>query len=78
MHFVYIIYSEKLNRFYVGSTSDLGSRVSDHNKGKSVYTAKGRPWILIKFYDGLSHSDALKLEKKIKGRGAKRYLQEND
>jgi putative endonuclease len=34
---------------YIGSTSDLRSRLSDHNSGKSHYTKKFMPWKLL-FY----------------------------
>ncbi|MEO7989409.1 MAG: GIY-YIG nuclease family protein [Chryseolinea sp.] len=74
MYHVYIIYSESLQLYYVGSTSNLASRLYDHNHHKSKFTSKGMPWILIKSFDRDSNSDALRLEKKIKSRGAKRYL----
>jgi len=39
---------------YVGLTSDLNKRLSDHNTGKSPHTSKHRPWkiaIAIRFAD---------------------------
>ena len=30
MFYVYVLYSEKLNRFYLGSTKDLKRRVLQH------------------------------------------------
>ncbi|MEQ9404165.1 MAG: GIY-YIG nuclease family protein, partial [Cyclobacteriaceae bacterium] len=35
MFFTYIIFSEKLNKFYVGSTQDLTIRLDDHNNSRS-------------------------------------------
>ena len=32
-YFVYIIYSEKLNKFYVGTTDDIENRLLKHNNG---------------------------------------------
>lgn len=47
MHYVYILVSaNEPVRYYVGSTSDLKKRLSEHNRGKSTHTAKHRPWKL--------------------------------
>ena len=44
---VYILYSPKLNRFYVGYTSNIDRRIGEHNTGKSTYTSSGIPWSLL-------------------------------
>jgi putative endonuclease len=44
---VYILFSEKLNKYYVGSTSDINRRIIEHNKGKAKYTKTGIPWIIV-------------------------------
>jgi hypothetical protein len=36
MYFVYIIYSAKRDRFYVGYTSDINSRLIKHNSGAGL------------------------------------------
>ena len=65
-HFVYILFSGQLNRYYVGQTNDLKSRIDRHNHGYEKYTSKGIPWELV-FYERVeSRSDAMKIEKKIK------------
>ncbi len=46
-YWVYILWSNKLDRHYVGSTSDIQRRLKEHNVGKSTYTKKGVPWKLI-------------------------------
>jgi len=33
LHYVYIIYSESFDRFYVGETGDVGGRIMQHNTG---------------------------------------------
>ena len=43
---LYILYSEKLNRFYVGSTDDFIRRFEEHQRGQTRSTASGRPWKL--------------------------------
>ena len=45
-----------------------------HNEGYVKSTKKGSPWTLIHSIKVHSRSEALLLERKIKKRGAKRYL----
>ncbi len=74
---VYILFSERLGRYYVGQTSNFSKRLETHNKGGKTYTSKGIPWVLVKKYSCSSRSEAMQLEKKIKKRGIKRYLVDN-
>ena len=46
MAFVYIIYSEKIAKYYVGACTDLTRRLYEHNIGHSKFTKTGVPWIL--------------------------------
>jgi len=54
----------------------LDVRIVQHNSGISTFTSKGIPWELINFFEVNSINDARILEKEIKGRGAKRFLQD--
>jgi putative endonuclease len=74
MHFVYILYSDKLARYYVGSTQSIEQRIKSHNKGRSKYTKKGIPWVLVMSFPCESATAAVQLEFKIKKRGIKRFL----
>ncbi len=74
---VYILYSQKYLRYYVGQTADIEKRYKRHNNGFVPSTKSGVPWDLIKTIDVLNRSEALKLEKKIKKRGIKRFLEDN-
>jgi putative endonuclease len=47
LYSTYIIYSEKLNRFYCGHTSDITERLVHHNSGISEFTSKASDWILM-------------------------------
>ncbi len=73
---VYILYSEILSKFYIGQTADLEERIRRHNNGLAGFTKKGIPWDLIWSLEVESRTEALKLERKIKKRGAKRFLQD--
>lgn len=76
-YFVYILWSEKLNKFYVGSTQDIVNRLKEHNNGEGSFTSKGIPWILKWSLEVASRSEAVNLENKIKKRGIKRFLENN-
>jgi putative endonuclease len=71
MFVVYILYSEKFQKDYVGMSSDLIDRFHSHNSlATKGYTVKFRPWMVIyvEFFE--TKSAALKREKYFKsGRG---------
>ncbi len=77
MFYVYILYSARLNSYYAGSTNDLTDRIHRHNTGQSKYTRKGVPWELVYVETLPSRSLAVQLERKIKKRGIKRFLDEH-
>ena len=73
---VYILYSRSLNKYYVGQSSNIEDRLKRRNSGRSKYTKSGIPWELIWSKELDSRSEAMSLERKIKSRGAKRYLED--
>ena len=77
MFYVYIIYSDLTEKFYVGQTNDLQNRFERHNQGFVNSTRKGCPWKLIRFFECASRSESMLLESKIKKRGIKRFLADN-
>ena len=48
-YFVYILYSEKLKRFYTGTTDSVQGRLQQHNSAKypDSFSVKGIPWDLF-------------------------------
>ncbi|MCB0611642.1 MAG: GIY-YIG nuclease family protein, partial [Lewinella sp.] len=47
MHFVYILYSEGSQIYYVGQTPDLSTRLLFHNElSEKSFTSRHRPWEL--------------------------------
>ena len=80
MHFVYILYSKKLNKKYIGYSNNLTQRLREHNNGKSNYTSNGIPWKLIYYEVFSSEKDARNEElflKTGKGRERIKYLLKN-
>ena len=50
MYYVYLLRSETHpDQTYIGSTSDLRSRLTQHNSGKSIHTNKFKPWNLVAY-----------------------------
>jgi putative endonuclease len=65
--FVYIIRCEKDDTLYTGITINLKKRIKQHNEGKGARYTRGRgPVTIVKCFERLTKSDALKLEYKIK------------
>ena len=71
---VYILFSETRGHYYAGISNDLSDRIRRHNNGESLSTKSGVPWKLIYSVECIDKSSAMSLEKKIKGRGIRRYL----
>jgi len=76
MFYVYIIYSEKLNCFYIGTTDDVGLRILEHNSGVYIdsFTLKGIPWTHFLSISGLGSKQAYAIEKHIKQMKSKKYI----
>jgi len=66
MYYVYLLKSPKNNSLYIGFTSALKQRLTDHNEGLSYHTRKYRPWKLIYFEGYLAKEDAYRREKALK------------
>jgi putative endonuclease len=75
MPYVYIIYSEKLNKYYVGACVDLERLLREHNSGHSKFTSTAIPWVLKykEFYESLP--DAKKRETQIKRMKSRSYIE---
>lgn len=46
MYFVYILYSQKCNRYYIGYAADIDARLQRHNSGGVTATRNCRPYVL--------------------------------
>ena len=67
MHYVYILRSiNSPEQVYVGHTSNLKKRLSDHNCGTTAHTDKYRPWKLVMYLAFEDELKALEFEKYLK------------
>lgn len=69
MYYVYILKSDIDGNIYTGFTSNLKSRLQEHNLGTVISTKNRRPLKLIYYEAYSSETDARKREKYLKGGG---------
>ncbi len=75
MHLVYIIHSKKLGKFYTGYTSKtVEERLAYHIYNNQGFTGRADDWTVVFTKKFVSKRTALAFEKKIKKRGASRFL----
>ncbi len=72
--YCYILFSDKLNKYYVGSTTDIARRWEEHNRGKEKFTKSGCPWIIVYSEIFAELSDARKRETYIKKQKSRKYI----
>lgn len=66
MFYIYIIFSQSLDIYYKGFTSDIEVRLAYHNSGKSLYTSRANDWNLVYFAEFKTKKEALIEEKRLK------------
>ncbi len=75
----YIIFSEKINKFYIGATQeDVTTRIEKHNNGsygKNRFTATDTDWKLMLFIPTQDYAHAIRIERKIKAMKSSKYIQ---
>ena len=70
-HYVYILYSEKTNHYYIGSSTNTEERLRRHNAGATPSTKQGRPWKIVYTEIYTTKTEAVQREiylKKMKSR----------
>ncbi|HEX5169756.1 MAG TPA: GIY-YIG nuclease family protein [Cyclobacteriaceae bacterium] len=77
MHCVYVLYSEKFNKIYVGCTSDLNGRFRSHNElSTKGYTVRFRPWKVIHTEHFTTKKEALVRERQLKSAAGRKFIWE--
>jgi len=67
MYYVYSIQGENnLDKYYVGFTTNVERRLSEHNAGKSLHTNKFRPWKIVSYTAFVDKVRAEKFETYLK------------
>ena len=75
MAFMYILYSAKLDKYYVGACIDFRRRFYEHNIGHSKFTSLGVPWELKFTKEFPTLQEAKQYELKIKKMKSRKYVE---
>ncbi len=77
MHYLYIIYSKSLNKYYVGESHDVKKRLEQHKNHhyKSNFSRRASDWELLLQKQLENREQALYLEKFIKRMKSKKFTE---
>ena len=73
---VYILFSEKHQKIYIGYTSNILNRIKSHNKLGKDWTAGFRPWIVVYSENFSEKQHAMNREKQLKSASARQRIWE--
>jgi len=75
MYTVYVLYSDKYQKIYIGYISNLLERFKSHNLlATKGWTVKFRPWQIIYAEDFIDKSAALAREKELKSSRGRAFI----
>ncbi len=66
IYYVYIFYSNKLDRFYIGSTQNIEERLKSHLFNHTGFTSRAKDWELCYSETYASKEKGLECERQIK------------
>jgi putative endonuclease len=73
---VYALYSESIDRLYIGQTKDLTQRLTSHREYNKGFTARANDWKLIFYEDVPTRSEAIRRERQLKTGSGRRFLRD--
>ena len=76
MALTYILYSEKIDKYYIGACENMERRLYEHNIGHSKFTSTGVPWILKYSETYPALQEAKQRERKIKAMKSRKYIED--
>jgi putative endonuclease len=74
MYYTYVLLSKADKNLYTGYTSDLKTRLVEHNNGHVPSTKSRIPLVLIYYEACANQKDALRREKYLKSGNGKIYI----
>ncbi|HLK31196.1 MAG TPA: GIY-YIG nuclease family protein [Puia sp.] len=72
---MYILYSAKIDRYYIGSCEDINIRILQHNSGRNKSTKSGVPWEIKYIEEFQSRAEAQSREIQIKKKKSRKYIE---
>jgi putative endonuclease len=73
----YILYSPRLDKYYIGETEDIVERLNQHNSGffKNSYTSKSSDWVVFFSIVCINRKQARCVEGHIKSMKSRKYIE---
>lgn len=73
--YLYILYSNSIDRYYIGTSHDPDKRLQYHNTSNKGWTCRGRPWTLVFSREFNSKFEAQKWELTLKRIGKRSVIE---
>ena len=73
MVYVYVLYSNDFERYYVGMSDNVEKRLKEHNKGLSKSTKPSVPWRLVHSEQFETRMETRTREKYLKSAAGRRW-----
>ena len=76
MHFIYIIYTAKFDKYYIGETVNISDRLEEHKIGhyNESSTKYADDWVLVLSLQADSRTSAREVERYIKSMKSKKFI----
>ena len=74
-YYCYILYSAKLDRYYVGHSENVDKRIIQHNSGDSAFTSKTEDWVIVYQQQFQTRKEARDRETEIKKKKSRKYIE---
>ncbi|MEE9189523.1 MAG: GIY-YIG nuclease family protein [Candidatus Neomarinimicrobiota bacterium] len=74
MFYVYVLYSQKFDRIYIGQLSDITRRLQIHNEGFVQSTKAYKPWKIIYREKCATHKRAMNRERELKSHKGRDFI----
>jgi len=76
VYYFYTIYSQSLNKYYIGHTNNLEGRISRHNTNHTGFTGKVNDWTIVYSEEYPTKSEAYSREMKVKNWKSRKKIEE--
>jgi putative endonuclease len=76
MWYLYILYSESADRYYIGHSRNPSDELQRHNLGANRITQKDKPWRLVHVENYPTEQAAARRKVEIKRKKSRDYIEE--
>ena len=75
-YYLYILHSKSLDRYYIGSTSNLEERFRKHLSNHKGFTSKSKDWGIVYREEFPSNKEAQARERWVKNQKSRKMIEE--